>query len=60
METTLKEISEEYGYDSVIDMLEDYCLESVVPACCTEGCEVEPDGKCWHGNESILIKAGLI
>ena len=30
------------------------------PALCTEGCEVEPDGKCQHGCPSILRTAGLI
>lgn len=32
----------------------------VVPACCTEYCEVEPDGHCEHGQPSVLIKACLI
>jgi hypothetical protein len=31
-----------------------------VPACCTEGCEVEPDGRCEHGCPSILLAAGII
>lgn len=34
--------------------------DSVVPACCVYGCEVEPDGHCQHGNPSILIDAGMI
>jgi hypothetical protein len=32
----------------------------VVPACCTEGCEVEPDGTCEHGCPSPLIALGII
>lgn len=60
MRATLKEVAEEYGYDSVMEMIEDYAFDSVVPACCTQGCEVEPDGKCPHGNNSILIQAGII
>ena len=24
------------------------------------GCLVEPDGSCWHGNNSPLLEAGLI
>jgi len=31
-----------------------------VPACCSEGCVVEPDGTCPHGNPSILKHHGLI
>lgn len=30
------------------------------PALCDEGCEVEPDGTCPHGCESILLTVGLI
>ena len=39
--------------------LED-CDDSIVPACCIEGCEVEPDGCCEHGCPSILLAAGII
>ena len=35
-------------------------LDSVVPACCVYGCQVEPDGTCEHGNPSILLHHGLI
>lgn len=34
--------------------------DSVVLACCTWNCEVEPDGYCQHGNPSVLIALGLI
>jgi hypothetical protein len=57
---SLMEVAEEYGYNDIMEMLTDYSFDSVVPACCSEGCEVEPDGHCSHGNPSILIKAGLI
>ena len=40
--------------------IQDYMLESVVPACCKWGCEVEPDGYCPHGNPSVLIELNLI
>ena len=40
--------------------LDDLILESVIPACCEEGCEVEPDGVCPHGNKSILLEIGVI
>jgi len=36
------------------------CDDSIVPACCSEGCEVEPDGICVHGYPSILLAYGLI
>lgn len=36
--------------------LSDLILESIVPACCSEGCMVEPDGVCEHGFVSVLIK----
>jgi len=40
--------------------LMDVAFSSVVPACCSEGCQVEPDGHCEHGNESVLLAQGLI
>lgn len=39
---------------------EDYVTDSVVPALCWEGCTVEPDGRCEHGNPSILLALGMI
>ena len=41
------------------DLLSDLIMDSVVPACCIYGCEVEPDGYCSHGNPSVLIHYGL-
>ena len=34
--------------------LDEVYLESVVPACCSDGCMVEPDGTCEHGFDSVL------
>jgi len=34
--------------------------DSVVPACCDDGCEVEPDGHCPHGHPSVLLQMGMI
>ena len=34
--------------------------DSVVPACCDEGCQVEPDGRCEHGCPSVLLALGVI
>ena len=35
-------------------------LDSICPALCSEGCEVEHDGTCEHGNPSVLMAEGLI
>ena len=40
--------------------LEDVAMDSVVPACCSEGCQVEPDGYCEHNQPSVLIALGMI
>jgi hypothetical protein len=34
--------------------------DSVMPACCDEGCTVEPDGRCEHGCPSIALSLGVI
>ena len=34
--------------------------DSIVDACCSQGCVCEPDGYCEHGNPSILLANGLI
>ena len=34
--------------------------DSIVPALCSDGCEVEPDGECQHGHPSILVALGMI
>lgn len=38
--------------------LEEWVFDSVVEA--TDGCRVEPDGRCEHGHVSWLIYMGLI
>ena len=35
-------------------------FDATSPACCSEGCVVEPDGICSHGCPSILLALGLI
>jgi hypothetical protein len=50
----------EAGYDDVHQYLLADGLDSVILACCNEGCEVEPDGRCEHGNPSVLLALGLI
>lgn len=56
-ETVLKR----QGYDSIGDIMRESMLSSEpVPACCTCGSKVEPDGHCPHGNPSILLEKKLI
>jgi hypothetical protein len=59
MKVSLNEVAEEYGYNSAEEMASDYMFDSIVPACCSHGCEVEPDGRCEHGYPSILIELGF-
>jgi hypothetical protein len=40
--------------------IDDLICDSVVPACCDNGCEVEPDGRCEHGCPSVLMALGII
>ena len=51
---TVEELLEVEGFDDLIDLLED-CEFGIrnYPALCSEGCEVEPDGTCEHGNPSV-------
>lgn len=57
---TLEQVAQNMGFADSTQMILDLGYNSVMPACCSEGCEVEPDGKCEHGNPSILLKAGMI
>ena len=59
-EISLEETAELHGYDDSDEMFTVAGMDSIVPACCSEGCEVEPDGTCEHGCESILLAMGLI
>ena len=54
---SVKEAMFNAGYE---EMDEDVLGDSVMPACCSEGCEVEPDGECEHGFPSVLLAMGLI
>lgn len=57
---SVKQLASEYGYDNAEDFVINECADSVVPACCKEHCEVEPDGRCEHGCPSPLLALGLI
>ena len=55
----VREYMEDNGFESIDDM-EDMLLDSVQPAMCSEGCDVEPDGHCEHGFPSISLALGII
>ncbi len=57
---TPDEVAEEEGFDSLEDLLQDIRFSSIVPACCSYGCQVEPDGTCEHGFPSILMFLGIL
>lgn len=57
---TVAKLAFEHGHENVEDFLEERCIDSIMPACCNEGCEIEPDGFCEHGCPSPLIALGLI
>ena len=60
MRISLKTAAENEGYKSTDDYLA-YCMrDSVMPALCIDGCDVEPDGRCEHNCPSPLLAAGLI
>ena len=44
--------------------VDDLCVEAMSDgpcyALCSEGCLVETDGVCQHGNPSILLEMGMI
>ena len=40
--------------------LEEAATNSIVPACCKRGCQVEPDGHCPHACPSVLLALGMI
>lgn len=63
MQMTLSEFKAEHGIcngTDMMDALEEWNSDGIVPAMCKEGCEVEPDGICEHGCQSILLRMGVI
>mgnify|MGYP005855223329 CR=1 FL=1 len=56
---TINELCQEEGF-SYEQIVKEYGEESVVPACCSHGCFVEPDGTCEHGNPSFLIELNIV
>ncbi len=56
---TLDALAKEHGFHHPSDFI-GTLDDSIVPACCSESCEVEPDGRCEHGCPSALLAAGII
>lgn len=61
---TATEALENEGFSDTPESLEAFArnalFDATSPACCSEGCIVEPDGVCSHGCPSILIALGMI
>jgi hypothetical protein len=57
---SIREIAEDEGHGDNVELLAAYMDEGAIPACCSEGCMVEPDGICPHGFKSIFLEAGII
>jgi hypothetical protein len=55
----VREVAEREGMN-MEELMEEYALSDTVPACCEDGCKVEPDGHCPHGCPSILLAMGII
>jgi len=56
---TLEEATMVNGYTNSIDMLQAAMNDFISPSLCPLGCDTEPDGKCSHGFESVLMSAGI-
>ena len=52
--------NEGFTPDTLEQFTRNAMFDATSPACCTEGCVVEPDGTCSHGCPSILIALGVI
>lgn len=52
--------AQDAGYEDVVDLLESVIMDSLCPACCKDGCEVEHDGTCEHGCPSVMLELGII
>lgn len=63
MRLTLKEFRKREGLEDQEDFdkyIKNLIFDSICPALCEDGCEVEPDGMCEHGMPSILRVLRLI
>ncbi len=62
MRLSIKKTLELHGFKNETEFQKHVLREdpAEVPACCSEGCEVEFDGYCPHGRPSIMLVLGLI
>jgi len=56
---SIREWLDNEGYES-LDDASDVLSDSVMPALCRHGCNVEPDGRCEHDCPSVLVALGVI
>lgn len=59
---TIQDAATADGYSSIHAMML-HCVigdRIEVPACCSDGCVVEPDGYCEHGFPSVMIEEDMI
>lgn len=56
----VKQLARDNGFSDTYEFLDEMCSDSVIPACCKEGCQVEPDGHCEHNCPSPLLALGII
>lgn len=56
----IAQLAKREDFADAIAMLDAYTSESMMPALCEAGCQVEPDGKCPHGHPSPLRLLGFV
>ena len=57
---TVQELEDAEG-QSALDILEEVMFDTRhCPAMCSEGCEVEVDGVCPHGHQSLALEMGVV
>lgn len=61
-QVSTKEALKMHGYNNLVEVMKESTLGTRVgvPAVCEYGCIVEPDGRCQHGNDSVLRENYLI
>lgn len=58
---TAMEVAESFGYDDPVEYAQELIeTGDTAPACCSEDCMVEHDGKCPHGFPSLILELNLI
>jgi hypothetical protein len=58
---TIQEALENHGFTTFEEMAQAVMVGTAhAPTLCEEDCEVEPDGVCPHGHQSLLLMAGMI